>query len=94
MINKELDKLNINNEPLIQKLPNKPLLPKVKIKNTKTVNKKLYLSKPFNRNAIVGIRNTPKNQTSISNVGCNNYLSQIKSSTSSFKGSTFIETNA
>ena len=81
-------------ESPIQKLPNKPLLPKVRIKHTRTVNKKLYLSKPFNRQAIVGIRNTSKIKTSTNNSNWNNYLSQIKSSTSSFKGSNFIETNA
>jgi len=76
MINKELDELHGILESPIPRLPNKPCLPKIKIKNEKWISKKTHLSKPYNRQAIVGFRaaTTPQN----------NYLSQIKNNTKSY----------
>uniref|UniRef100_A0A7S3NVS1 Uncharacterized protein n=1 Tax=Euplotes crassus TaxID=5936 RepID=A0A7S3NVS1_EUPCR len=34
-----------------------PVIPKLKIKNTKSINNKLYLNKPYNRQAMTGFRN-------------------------------------
>ena len=34
-----------------------PVIPKLKIKNTKSINNKLYLNKPYNRQAMAGFRN-------------------------------------
>lgn len=110
-----------------------PVIPKLKIKNTKSINNKLYLNKPYNRQAMTGFRNgcrtklkdartdmklsvqvDPKGKNnkmhSISFKGDKNinrskdfdpkkplrkfnYLSQIKSTSSSFKSSTFMESN-
>lgn len=61
MINKELDMLHFSIESPIQKVANKPCLPKVNIKSSNLMTKKCYLSKPYNRQAIVGFRATPNN---------------------------------
>ena len=66
MLNKEIDTLHSVLESPIQRIPNKPWLPKVKIKNEKVISKKLYLNKPYNRHAVVGFRTG------------GNYSSQVK----------------
>ena len=96
MINKELDMLHFSIESPIQKVANKPCLPKVNIKSSNLMTKKCYLSKPYNRQAIVGFRATPNNCTWVKSnpPRTNSYLSNIKSNSESYKGSTFLDTNA
>lgn len=74
MLNKEIDVLHAGIESPIQRIPNKPCLPKVKIKSGKAFNKKCYLNKPYNRQAVVSFQMN----------SANNYSSHIKSYSKSY----------
>lgn len=76
MINKVMDGLHSALESPIPRLPDKPCLPRVKINNDKSYTKRNHLNKPYNRQAVVGLRRAL--------VSHKNYLSQMKPNTKSY----------
>ena len=80
MINKEIDLLHWGIESPIQRIPNKPWRPKVKIRNDKVSNKKWYLNKPYNRQVVVGFRAATNGKYhSLAKNNTNSYLTNFSS---------------
>lgn len=71
-----MDGLHSALESPIPRLPDKPCLPRVKINNDKSYTKRNHLNKPYNRQAVVGLRRAL--------VSHKNYLSQMKPNTKSY----------